>query len=106
VLALLSQTVLTPESEFTNEVRGEALWSLELSLALEKLNFGKLRWAGAPDEWSSQQQQQQQQQLLLLLLTDCLHLPATVCPMLSGRCRGVTWRALLPSSPPRHQCCM
>eukprot|EP00879_Flechtneria_rotunda_P000268 GHRR01000353.1.p1 GENE.GHRR01000353.1~~GHRR01000353.1.p1 ORF type:complete len:282 (+),score=80.24 GHRR01000353.1:150-995(+) len=37
------QTVLRPESEFVHEARGEAIWSLELSLALEKLNFGKLR---------------------------------------------------------------
>jgi hypothetical protein len=29
--------------EYRNEERGDALWALELSLALEKLNFGKLR---------------------------------------------------------------
>jgi hypothetical protein len=29
--------------EYHNEARGDALWALELSLALEKLNFGKLR---------------------------------------------------------------
>lgn len=40
---LLLQTILGPESEYTNEVRGEALWSLELALALEKMNFTKLR---------------------------------------------------------------
>ena len=37
------QTILRPESEFSNEARGEALWALELALALEKLNFAKLR---------------------------------------------------------------
>jgi hypothetical protein len=40
---LLSQTLLAPESEYASETRGEALWSLELGLALEKLNFAKLR---------------------------------------------------------------
>jgi hypothetical protein len=37
------QTIHTPESEHASEARGEALWSLELALGLEKLNFGKLR---------------------------------------------------------------
>jgi hypothetical protein len=37
------QTIHTPESEYASEARGEALWSLELALGLEKLNFGKLR---------------------------------------------------------------
>ncbi|KAF6250549.1 ferritin [Scenedesmus sp. NREL 46B-D3] len=37
------KTIHSPESEYTSEARGEALWSLELALGLEKLNFGKLR---------------------------------------------------------------
>jgi hypothetical protein len=35
------QTILHSESEFAYEMRGEALWSLELALPLEKLNFAK-----------------------------------------------------------------
>lgn len=37
------KTIHAPESEYASEARGEALWSLELALGLEKLNFGKLR---------------------------------------------------------------
>jgi hypothetical protein len=42
-LSATCQTIHAPESEYTSEARGEALWSLELALGLEKLNFGKLR---------------------------------------------------------------
>ncbi|KAF8066176.1 18S rRNA (guanine-N(7))-methyltransferase [Scenedesmus sp. PABB004] len=39
----VAQSLMHPESEFASEARGEALWGLELALALERLNFGKLR---------------------------------------------------------------
>lgn len=58
------QTILGPESEYTNEARGEALWSLELSLALEKLNFTKLRELHAIAEGDAEFQQFLEHELL------------------------------------------
>eukprot|EP00878_Enallax_costatus_P008057 GHUV01008426.1.p2 GENE.GHUV01008426.1~~GHUV01008426.1.p2 ORF type:complete len:121 (+),score=50.21 GHUV01008426.1:336-698(+) len=57
-------TILGPESEYTNEARGEALWSLELSLALEKMNFTKLRELHALAEGDAEFQQFLEHELL------------------------------------------
>ncbi len=37
------QSILMPEMEFHNEDKGDALYAMELALAMEKLNFTKLR---------------------------------------------------------------
>ena len=37
------QSILLPETEFNNKDKGDALYAMELSLSLEKLNFTKLR---------------------------------------------------------------
>jgi ferritin heavy chain len=57
-------TILGPESEYTNADRGEALWSLELSLALEKMNFTKLRELHATAEGDAEFQQFLEHELL------------------------------------------
>lgn len=36
------QSILLPETEFNHKEKGEALYAMELSLSLEKLNFQKL----------------------------------------------------------------
>ncbi len=36
------QSILLPETEFNNKDKGDALYAMELSLSLEKLNFQKL----------------------------------------------------------------